>query len=53
MALDADAARRAIAERVAAPLGLDPLAAASGIVEIANAHMIGAMRLVSVQRRTS
>ena len=50
MALDADAARRAIAERVAAPLGLDPLAAASGIVEIANAHMIGAMRLVSVQR---
>ena len=50
MTLDADAARRAIAERVAAPLGLDPLAAASGIVEIANAHMIGAMRLVSVQR---
>jgi N-methylhydantoinase A len=35
---------------VAAPLGLDPLAAASGIVEIANAHMIAAMRLVSVQR---
>ena len=50
MTLDAGAARRAIGERVAAPLGLDPLAAASGIVEIANAHMIGAMRLVSVQR---
>jgi N-methylhydantoinase A len=50
MMLDADAARHAIAERVAAPLALDPLAAASGIVEIANAHMIGAMRLVSVQR---
>jgi N-methylhydantoinase A len=50
MTLDADAARRAVAERVAAPLGLDPLSAASGIVEIANAHMIGAMRLVSVQR---
>ena len=50
MALDGDAARRAIADRVAGPLGLDPLAAASGIVEIANAHMIGAMRLVSVQR---
>jgi N-methylhydantoinase A len=50
MALDSEAARRAIAERVAAPLALDPLAAASGIVEIANAHMIGAMRLVSVQR---
>ena len=50
MRLDAEAARRAIAERVAGPLGLDPLAAASGIVEIANAHMIAAMRLVSVQR---
>src|SRR5262245_32832766 len=50
MALDTDAARRAIAERVAGPLALDPLAAAGGIVEIANAHMIGAMRLVSVQR---
>jgi len=50
MALDADAARRAITERVAAPLSLDLLTAASGIVEIANAHMVGAMRLVSVQR---
>ncbi len=50
MMLDADAARGAVATQVAAPLGLDPLAAASGIVEIANAHMIGAMRLVSVQR---
>jgi N-methylhydantoinase A len=50
MTLDAGAAHRAIAGRVAAPLDLDPLAAASGIVEIANAHMIGAMRLVSVQR---
>jgi len=50
MSLDAASARRAIAQRVATPLGLDPLAAASGIVEIANAHMIGAMRLVSVQR---
>ena len=50
MALDADAARRAIADGVATPLALDPIAAAAGIVEIANAHMIGAMRLVSVQR---
>ena len=50
MVLDADAARAAIVDRVAAPLGLDPLAAANGIVEIANAHMIAAMRLVSVQR---
>jgi N-methylhydantoinase A len=50
MTLDVEAARRAIADRVAAPLALDPVAAAAGIVEIANAHMIGAMRLVSVQR---
>src|SRR5262245_24350560 len=50
MTLDAGAAQLAIAERVAAPLGLEPIAAASGIVEIANAHMIAAMRLVSVQR---
>ena len=50
MALDAEAARRAVAERVATPLGPDVEAAAAGIVEIANAHMIGAMRLVSVQR---
>jgi N-methylhydantoinase A len=50
MVLDTEAARRAIAERVAAPLGLEAQAAAAGIVEIANAHMIGAMRLVSVQR---
>src|SRR5262245_14319807 len=50
MALDVEAARRAVNERVAAPLGLEPIAAASGIVEIANAHMIAAMRLVSVQR---
>ena len=50
MTLDVDAARRAVTVGVAAPLGLDPRAAASGIVEIANAHMIGAMRLVSVQR---
>src|SRR5262249_45838595 len=50
MALDGEAAQRTIAERVATPLALDPVAAAAGIVEIANAHMIGAMRLVSVQR---
>ena len=50
MALDGDAARRAIAERVATPLALDVVSAAAGIVDIANAHMMGAMRLVSVQR---
>ena len=43
-------AEAAIREHVAAPLGLDVQRAASGIVEIANAGMIAAMRLVSVQR---
>jgi N-methylhydantoinase A len=47
--LDPEAGRRAMA-RCAGPLGLDLEQAAAGIVEIANAHMIGAMRLVSVQR---
>lgn len=50
IALDPEASRRAISQQCAQPLGLDPLQAAHGIIEIANAHMIGAMRLVSVQR---
>jgi len=41
---------RAIEERCARPLGLDPVTAAHGIVEIANAAMVNALRLVSVQR---
>jgi len=48
--LDATAARAALARHIAEPLGLEPLRAAAGIVEIANAGMIAAMRLVSVQR---
>src|SRR5262249_14726308 len=48
--LDPDADRVAIVQQCAEPLGLDALQAAHGIVEIANAHMIGAMRLISVQR---
>ncbi|HUG64616.1 MAG TPA: hydantoinase/oxoprolinase family protein [Gaiellaceae bacterium] len=50
IALDADGARAAIEERCAAPLGLDVLEAAHGIVEIANAAMGNALHLVSVQR---
>ena len=50
MALDVEAARRAITERRRRAAGPRSHAAAGGIVEIANAHMIGAMRLVSVQR---
>jgi N-methylhydantoinase A len=50
IALDLEASREAVMARCGRPLGLDPLQAASGIVEIANAHMMGAMRLISVQR---
>jgi N-methylhydantoinase A len=48
--LDVEGARRAIEERCAAPLGLDVIQAANGIVEIANAAMVNALHLISVQR---
>lgn len=48
--LDVEAARRAIQEKCADPLSLDLVEAAHGIVEIANAAMVNALRLVSVQR---
>jgi N-methylhydantoinase A len=50
IALDVEASREAMITRCGQPLGLDPLRVASGIVEIANAHMMGAIRLISVQR---
>jgi N-methylhydantoinase A len=48
--LDVEGARRAIEERCARPLGLDAVEAANGIVEIANAAMVNALHLISVQR---
>jgi N-methylhydantoinase A len=48
--LDAERARRAIDERVARPLGLSLPAAAQGILDIVNNNMVGALRLVSVER---
>ncbi len=48
--LDVDAATKAIRDRCADPLGLDVVTAAFGIVEIANAAMASALRLMSVQR---
>jgi N-methylhydantoinase A len=48
--LDLEASRNAMMVRCGQPLGLDPVQAASGIVEIANAHMMAAIRLISVQR---
>jgi len=50
IALDVERARRAIEERVARPLGLAPAAAAQGILDIVNNNMVGALRLVSVER---
>ncbi|MFP1681677.1 hydantoinase/oxoprolinase family protein [Alloalcanivorax sp. C16-1] len=47
--LDVDAARAAVA-RLAAPLGLDPEAAARGIVDLANEHMSQALRVISIQK---
>lgn len=40
----------AAVDRVAAPLGLDRLTAAAGIVQIVNVNMMGALRVVSVER---
>jgi N-methylhydantoinase A len=48
--LDVEAARAAIARRIGAPLGLDPMAAAEAILRVANARMAGAIRLVSIER---
>jgi N-methylhydantoinase A len=50
ISLDVDSARRAIGERCARPLGLEVVEAANGIVEIANAAMVNALHLISVQR---
>jgi len=48
--LDADAARRAIDDRIAKPLGMTTLEAAWGILQVANATMIRAIKLLTVER---
>lgn len=48
--IDPDLARRGIAERIAAPLGLSVEEAALGILAIAEAHMVNAIKLATVQR---
>src|SRR6478752_4174928 len=48
--LDVEAAKLAIAAHVGAPLGLDATAAAAAIVQVADARMAGAIRLVSIER---
>ena len=48
--LDVASARAAIEERIARPLGLAVEQAARGIIDIANGNMMGAIRVVSVER---
>lgn len=49
--LDVAAARQAITDHVAIPLGLEtPEAAAEAIIRVANAKMAGAIRVVSIER---
>src|SRR4029077_19845269 len=50
MRLRRERARGAVDERVARPLGLTVEAAACGILDIINNNMVGAIRLVSVER---
>ena len=48
--LDVEAARNAIFRRVAEPLGIELEAAARGILAIVDNNMVGAIRVVSVER---
>ncbi|TVR11647.1 MAG: hydantoinase/oxoprolinase family protein [Salinarimonadaceae bacterium] len=48
--MDLDAAKRALESRIGERLGLEPEAAAIGILEIVNANMVQAIRVVSVER---
>jgi N-methylhydantoinase A len=50
MRLEPEPARRALAERVARPLGMGLEAAALGVLEVANSNMLRALRLVSTVR---
>ena len=50
MGLRVDAARDGVARHCAQPLGMDPVECAHGIVEIANASMTNALRIITVQR---
>jgi N-methylhydantoinase A len=50
MSLDLEGAKKAIEEKIARPLGIDVYEAASGIIDIANNNMVGAIRVVSVEK---
>ena len=48
--LNLERARQAVTEHIATPLGLDPYEAAAGILHIVNNNMVGALRVVSVEK---
>jgi N-methylhydantoinase A len=50
MALDLPAARKALTETIARPLGLDPIEAAEGILRIATTKMAHVVRWVTTER---
>ncbi len=50
MRLDEAAARAAIGARIAAPLGIDVVAAAAGMVEVMNVNMAAAIEEITVER---
>jgi len=49
-AVPVEKVRAAIREQIAEPLGIDPDAAAAAIIRLANTHMAGAIRMVSLSR---
>ncbi len=50
MSIDIAAARRAIEQRLAKPLDMDPLEVAEGIIRVVNASMAKGIRFVSVEK---
>lgn len=50
MPLDRGAAERAVTSNVAAPLGFDAVHAADAVIQVANANMADAVRLISIRR---
>jgi N-methylhydantoinase A len=48
--IDPALAEQAIRDHVAAPLGVDLMAAAEGILRIVNNNMVGALKVVSVEK---
>jgi N-methylhydantoinase A len=50
MTLDAEASHRAIHDAIAAPLGLDVVSAAAGILRVTHANIVRGIRVVSIER---